>query len=228
MGVFEQIFRPGNEGRQKQVNDLITDIISDLKYIANASNGIIDSFNKMLGSSVAHVAYNSKDPKQLIRDVSDRYEEIEKLARAKYDDLDAVDKPTLDEVIRKWEGKMSPDDVDQLMGSLKNKGFASEAASIAASLAVFVVVTPLLKIAFRAFVANITGVVLGALAGLAVAAIVDAIAAEQNYHKLEEAIADLTTTKTLLAEYRDKVVNSADDLKLSVALAQRFAKKNRN
>ncbi|KAE8389293.1 hypothetical protein BDV23DRAFT_157301, partial [Aspergillus alliaceus] len=226
MGVFEQVFRPGNEGREKQVNDLITDIVSDLKYIANASNKIIDTFNKMLDLSIAHVVYDPKAPKQLIEDVGDRYQEIEKRARAKYDDLDAVDKPTIDEVVKKWEGKWTPDDVENLVKTLKNRGYSSEVAGIAASLTFFVAITPFIMVSARPFLYGIAGGVLGALVGLVASAIVDAIAAEQNYHKLEEAIADLTKTKTLLNEYRDKVANAADDLRLSVALAQRAAKKN--
>ncbi|KAJ5181651.1 hypothetical protein N7449_011798 [Penicillium cf. viridicatum] len=51
--------------------------------------------------------------------------------------------------------------------------------------------------------------------------VVGIVGAEEQYHKLEEAISELTKTKALLNENLLKVANAAEDLTLAIRLAQR-------
>lgn len=227
MRVFEEIFRPGNEARERTARNLITDVISDLKYITNASNKTITTFNSLLGEKVETVSIDEKSPEKLLSDVRERLLEIERLAKLHYEKLDAsVKKEPLDTVVEKWKGR-SFEDIDKIVAEFKAWGMSANAAGIAAASVIAGTMVPILIKSLNAFWGTVLGGFLGAAAGLIVTAIIDAIAAEQKYHKLEEAIQDLTNTKNTVRQYREQIVTAADDVILAIKVAQKEAAKGK-
>uniref|UniRef100_A0A9P3B8H7 Uncharacterized protein n=1 Tax=Aspergillus pseudoviridinutans TaxID=1517512 RepID=A0A9P3B8H7_9EURO len=219
MGNIESIIRPDNPKREQKVRDLVLDISSDLQFICTKSNDIITTMNQLLTSNFAHVVYDKNNPKQLLEDIRDRFTQIETLARHKYEKLDAgVNKVPLEEVIKKWEGR-SPGEIGDMVDHFKDYGYTAEVAAIAASLAIFVVLGPILTTMFG-FMGTIAAGVISIIGGAVGYIVVEIVAAEEKYHKLEEAIRELTKTKQLLSGNREKIANAADDLKLAIRLAQ--------
>ncbi|KAE8389292.1 hypothetical protein BDV23DRAFT_157300 [Aspergillus alliaceus] len=225
MGNIESIIRPDNPRRERQVRDLILDINSDLQFICEKSNDMISSMNQLLNSNFAQVVYDSHNPKQLIEDIKDRFTRIETLARHTYDNLDVgVDRPPLDKVIKDWGEGRSVGNISDMVDHFKDYGYTAEAAAIAASLAIFIVLGPTLTTMFG-FMGTIAAGAISAIGGAIGYIVIGIISAEEKYHKLEEAITELTRTKNLLRENREKIANCADDLKLAIRLAQAQAKR---
>jgi cobyric acid synthase len=59
--------------------------------------------------------------------------------------------------------------------------------------------------------------VIGSAIGYFVGGIIEA---EEKYHNLEEAIRELTKTRQLLSEHKDRIADAADQLALAARLAQ--------
>ncbi|KAF7169990.1 hypothetical protein CNMCM5623_002506 [Aspergillus felis] len=134
--------------------------------------------------------------------------------------------PPLSPWMQKWKGR-SFEDIDKIVAEFKVWGMSANSAGIAAASVVAGTMIPILIKSLNAFWGTVLGGFLGAAAGLIVTAIIDAIAAEQKYRKLEEAIKDLTDTKNTVRQYREQIVSAADDVILAIKVAQKEAAKGK-
>ncbi|KAF5861098.1 hypothetical protein ETB97_000609 [Aspergillus alliaceus] len=180
----------------------------------------------LLDEKVEAVKFYEKAPEKLVADVRAKLLEVERLAKLHYEKIDAsVKKEPLDTLVEKWKGR-SFEDIDKIVAEFKVWGMSANTAGVAAASVAASTMIPILIKSFSAFWGTVGGGFLGAAAGLFVTAIIDAIAAENKYHKLEEAIQDLTDTKNTVQKYREQTVTAADNLMLAVRAAKKEAEKS--